>query len=154
MGRDHGSTGGEGAVNRTLTDDAVIGVTIALYAIAAAIVIVVATGCSLDYRDPVVGGQAAATLEHCRANRTEPCGWVYAFAAPADNELGRVELCVLWPDRIAPYPAKLLESAESLYGDAELSWHERFAGAPICRYACPSMMGCNAYGGYFCLGGS
>lgn len=115
---------------------------------------VVAFGCSLnhDYRDPLVGGQGVAAVEQCKQDRYQPCGWVYAFPnVERDNPLGVLELCILWPDRIGPYPYKLLETAESLYGDSEMSPHERFAGTPICRYVCPSIQGCNAYNGCYCL---
>ncbi len=125
-----------------------------------ALIILALVACDLgsvasDYKEPAVGSQAYAAYEQCKKDRTQPCGWVYAFpAVEKDNPLGVLELCIVWPDRIGPYPVRLLESAESLYGDAVLSWHERFAGTPLCAYRCLSASGCNAYDGCFCLDGS
>jgi hypothetical protein len=105
-----------------------------------------------DYASAGKGNQATAALEDCRANRYLPCGWVHACPSVArDNEIGALEQCVLWNDRIAPYPVGLDRAMESLYGDCPLSWHERFEGIPLCRYTCPSVMGCNSYDGCFCL---
>lgn len=113
-------------------------------------------GCALpeggDYKTAGVGNQAHALIESCRQDRYQPCGWVRACpSVERDNELGVLEVCVVWPDRIGPYPVGLEQSLSSLYGDCPLSWHERFKGTPVCRYQCPSAMGCNAFDGCFCL---
>lgn len=100
-----------------------------------------------DYREPAVGLTGAAGVEACRSDRYKPCGWVYWFGS------AELEFCIVWPDRIGPYPYKLLETAESLYGNAEISTDRRFSGAPVCHYQCPPMAGCNATGSCFCLEG-
>lgn len=113
--------------------------------------------CSLtpgDYRDPLVGGQAAAAVEQCKADRYQPCGWVRAYVdVERDNPLGVLELCVPWPDRIGP-PVGIERAMESLWGESVPSWDERFAGTPLCRWQCPTTKGCNAYDGCACLDGA
>lgn len=137
--------------DRTQNVIAAFGLACTTVSIALAIV-----ACSLpdggDYKTAGVGNQAQAALQKCKEDRHEPCGWVRACPnVPRENEIGALEQCVLWPDRIGPYPVGLDRAFASLYGDCELSWHERFAGTPLCRYQCPSAMGCNAFDGCFCL---
>ena len=81
---------------------------------------------------------------YCK-ERNLQCGRVYAFETPADNPLGRVELCVMSDD---------LPAAEALYGASELSPDPRFdmwyalGVEPFCLWSCPAPEhGCNAYGG-------
>lgn len=108
---------------------------------------VVVTGCALpqqeDYQDPGVGLSGAAAVEKCRQDRYLPCGWVY--------DCGRTQWCVIWADRIGPYPVKLLETVESLYGSCSLADDARFRGTPICYYHCDGGKGCNAEDGCACL---
>lgn len=110
------------------------------------------TACSppeaADYKESGTGFSAAAAVAQCEADRALPCGWVFWFDGP------QIEFCIVWEDRIGPYPVKLRESAESLYGSSELSRDPRFGGTPICYYQCPSARGCNSTGGCFCLEGA
>lgn len=96
-----------------------------------------------DYKEPAVGLTGVGGVEQCRQFVQYPCGWVYWF------EGADIEFCLPWDDR-AEIP-KLRETAESLYGNSELSRDSRFSGTPLCYYQCPSASGCNASGGCFCL---
>ena len=104
--------------------------------------LVLLAACGLDYKEPATGLTGTGGVEQCRQNPLLPCGWVYQCGDDT-------EVCLPWADRGEIY--KLKETAESLYGDCELSRHPRFAGTPLCRYQCPSVMGCNAFNGCFCL---
>jgi hypothetical protein len=78
------------------------------------------------------------------ALRGAECAVVYAFAEPALNDLGHVELCV---------PERYLEDAERRHGPSWPSDHERFTRvtqglvAPRCFWACPGIVGANALNG-------
>jgi hypothetical protein len=104
-------------------------------------------GCTA-VEDAVPAGDESACE---RASPSGICGVVYGFAAPADNELGHVELCVRDGD---------LEAAEALYGPARPSWSPRFEPYatlhidPPCFWCCAGECGrgANAYSGTFCDG--
>lgn len=80
------------------------------------------------------------------------CATVYAFAEPANNDLGHVELCVREQD---------LSAAQDEHGIAWPSDDVRFskyaiAGIdPPCFWCCGNdcSRGANAYGGSYCLPG-
>lgn len=98
-----------------------------------------------DAFEGATGETPAEFIERQCREQHVTCARVYAFTQPADNPLGRVELCVRAED---------LELAESLYGGpAELSPDPRFEQwkllgvEPVCWWQCPPMRGCNAYGG-------
>jgi hypothetical protein len=115
-----------------------------------ALVLLFALGCVEDYATPGKGSIGVAGIEACKADRYQPCGWVYWFEAP------QMELCIIWDDRalVLGHPPHLLQAAESLYGGYEISRAPRFAGAPLCNYQCPPTgPGCNALapGGCLCL---
>lgn len=100
-----------------------------------------------DVVETTTGETPAEFVERqCREQMLD-CQRVYAFEAPADNPLGRVEMCV---------HADHLALAEALYGAYELSPDPRFAPyaalgvEPVCWWQCPTAKGCNAYGGCFC----
>jgi hypothetical protein len=86
-----------------------------------------------------------------RLSPTGECATVYAFAEPADNELGHVELCVRERD---------LDQAQSQHGIAWPSDSERFAKYaaigidPPCFWCCTGDCGrgANAFNGTFCGG--
>lgn len=69
------------------------------------------------------------------------CGHVFMCEAPADNELGRVELCIDDDD----HPEQLT-AIELLYGACVPT--PRHEG--LCRYGCEPHKGCNAKSGCFC----
>lgn len=103
--------------------------------------LVLLAACAEDYYTPGVGLTAAGGVQQCRDNPYLPCGWVY--------QCGEAELCLPWEDRSPFY--KYQQTVESLYGQCELSQHERFAGTPLCYWQCPSSRGCNAFSGCACL---
>lgn len=102
-------------------------------------------GCTTEDAFEASTGETPAEFieRQCKENMLD-CERVYAFEAYADNPLGRVELCVRKDD---------LGIAEGLYGASELSPDPRFdqwkllGVEPVCWWQCPSMKGCNAYGG-------
>jgi hypothetical protein len=104
--------------------------------------------CTFDvpsYKEPAAGAGGAGAVELCRTNPLLPCGWVYWCG-------DSIELCLPWDDR-AEIP-HIKETAESIYGNCELSRDPRFNGTPLCKYQCPPTgPGCNALspGGCFCL---
>lgn len=112
----------------------------------AAIILTVFGGCTTeDAFEGATGETPAEFIERQCKEQQVTCARVYAFTQPADNPLGRVELCVRAED---------LALAESIYGGpAELSPDPRFdqwkllGVEPVCWWQCPiSMRGCNAYG--------
>ena len=78
-----------------------------------ALILLLLVGCTqvieatTDPEDLAAGAEA-----YCAANPHLPCGHVYACEQPADNELGRVEVCVLGPWRDVP-------EVEAVYGPCE-----------------------------------
>jgi len=92
-----------------------------------------------------VGGEIGGTAAEWIACPTDliDCGHVYMCEAPANNDLGHVEICV--NDDDAPED---LDAVEAMYGDCELT--PRHQG--LCLYCCGA--GCgrggNAYDGTWC----
>lgn len=101
-------------------------------------------GCSDSITAAVTGETPLEYVERECRERGWTCVRVYAFDEPADNPLGRVELCVRTED---------LPAASELHGAYELSPDERFGQAallglpPICIWC--AGYGCNAYDGCF-----
>lgn len=102
--------------------------------------------CATDVDVPKTPGVLVGE-QYCKALELD-CGKVYEFAAPADNPLGHVELCVLDEPQ--------LELAVAKYGAAMLSTDPRFDEGNLCHWCCPSPTktcpekGANAYSGSFC----
>ncbi len=88
-----------------------------------------------------VGGHLAEWIA-CPTDLID-CGHVYLCAAPADNEMGHIEICV--NDDDSPED---LEAVELLYGQCDLT--PRHEG--LCRWCCGP--GCgrggNAFNGTYC----
>ncbi len=94
---------------------------------------------------PDPGDLADIAEQYCADHPELPCGHVYACTTPADNELGRVEVCISrWQD---------VAEAEALYGPCELSPHERFSESHLCWWCCGEGCGrgCNSYSGCLCF---
>lgn len=95
----------------------------------------------------LIGGTAADVVL-CPTDLVD-CGHVYMCAAPADNELGHVELCI---DDDSYDGWWELESAERMYGTCEPT--PRHQG--LCIVTCfepsplPGGQGCNAFNGCWC----
>lgn len=83
------------------------------------------------------GGQVAEWIA-CPTDLID-CGQVFACSAPADNELGVVEICIDVDDQ-----PEDLDAAEALYGACEPT--PRHSGLCI---VCPDGAGCNAFNGCF-----
>ena len=81
---------------------------------------------------------------YCAAHPELPCGKVYMCEAPADNELGHIEICI--PQFYS------VQLAEAVYGQCELSPHPRFDDGNLCWWCCGDgcTRGCNALNGCFC----
>lgn len=99
-------------------------------------------GCTETLVEASTGESPSEFIQRECDERGWTCARVYAFDEPADNPLGRVELCVRAED---------LPAAAALYGAYELSPHERFAQwralgvEPVCIWC--EGVGCNAYDG-------
>lgn len=83
--------------------------------------------------------------------RGAECATVYAFAQPWPNPLGHWEMCT---------PERYLEEAQQMHGVAWPSDDARFEQFtqgfvdPPCFWACPAIIGANAYNGaYVPIGG-
>lgn len=107
-----------------------------------ALALLLVAGCTQTLVEQATGESPAEFIERECAERGWTCARVYAFDEPADNPLGRVELCVRAED---------LPAAAALFGAYELSPHERFAQwralgvEPVCIWC--EGVGCNAFGG-------
>lgn len=92
---------------------------------------------------------------YCLANPTLPCGKVYACQTPADTDIGLVEVCIPQIfDGVGGVSDVDVAFAEAVYGDCELSPHERFVskGTWLCWWCCGEGCGagCNAMSGCYC----
>lgn len=86
-----------------------------------------------------VGGEIGGTAAEWIACPTDliDCGHVYECAAPADNDIGHVEICIDDDDQ-----PEQLDEIEAAFGHCELT--PRHYG--LCVY-CPEERGCNAFNG-------
>ncbi len=111
-----------------------------------AALLLAAIGCTGENITQVSTGETPQELldRTCAENKWN-CQKVYAFEAPYDNPLGRVELCVNEKD---------LAAAELMFGKSEFSPDPRFNSSrflgvdPPCIW-CGAAAGCNAYNGCF-----
>jgi hypothetical protein len=114
----------------------------AIVSILAAVVAVVLSGCTtIEHEAGNVGG-TLAELVACPTDLID-CGHVYLCAAPADNPLGHVEICVDDDD----HPEQLAD-VEDVYGACVPT--PRHEG--LCIYCCGDGCGrgANAYSGTWC----
>lgn len=106
--------------------------------------LLVCLGCTQTLVEQASGETPAELVARECRERGLTCALVYAFAEPAENPLGRVELCVRGED---------LPAAAAEFGAYELSPHERFdkwralGVQPVCIWC--DGFGCNAYGGCY-----
>jgi hypothetical protein len=109
-----------------------------------ALLVIVLAACSSVKQ---VGGEVGGHLAEWIACPTDlvDCGHVFMCAAPADNELGHVEICIDDDD----HPEQV-QDVEAVYGECILT--PRHEG--LCIMKCPpnTGAGCNAFSGCWCPG--
>lgn len=116
---------------------------LAVIGVACAVILSYLTGCA---EQVVPSGDTDACEQLAHRNGAEECATVYAFARPAENELGHVEMCVRVDD---------LTAAERMNGPSWPSSSERFSPYrdlgidPPCFWRCDGQPGCNAFDGCF-----
>lgn len=100
-----------------------------------------ASGCMIidrpsraDAEGAIITGSATGEA-YCAAFPELPCGHVYLCDAPADNELGHIEICVNDEDPLA--------DVEAIYGACTPT--PRHAG--LCWWRCDGKPGCNSKSG-------
>jgi hypothetical protein len=110
----------------------------------AVMVALVLSSCTLAKE---AGGEVGGTVGELIACPLDlfDCGEVRLFTAPADNDLGRIELCIDADD----HPEDI-DAAELVYGPSEPT--PRHQG--LCRFCCGDDCGRggNAFSGTWCMG--